>query len=766
MFKRLLSLLVAYSLLLTTATAPLLAQEEIPEPFCGNLQPNDCELLRTAVGNMLALESYHTSIAYSLILHGIPEMPVQHAETVLHVEGDYAFDNAARAAAYTLALISREEPLAAVAAIGQDPNLLIDLYRGTTADLFLTLELTAEWMTWLRDDTAVAWPSSTTVEVRLVDGVLYFDLRELKAFVPDMADAPDWAAIALVQALEQLAADGTFGEIAGDVAMSSTGRSVTGLDPMMLNLITSLRGAFGQPQLLEEFMTIRRRNDVELAGEDGSQRTQQNDTTRAFFETEFDVLDFIFSDEFRTLLQQVFEIASTTDDAFIAPEEATQAADLFWIVAPALFRDLEIGGSTTIGLESNHEVAATSRFHWDLTTLIQVIQQFGEFELENVAEEVYLAFLVDTQNRAFNETVTVTAPDDAEILPFDNLGSSFRRPLMIDPAPPVEVEEPTSKTIAHYEAGVILYEQGQWEEAIDELGQAIVRYPDYAEAYYQRGLVYVNTNSIDAARQDFLQANELDPTLRGPYFELGRLADKEQLWDESVVHYSDAIAIDEQYAAAYYNRGYAYRQLGDPGAAIADFTSTIELDPDDRFAYAQRADIQVILGEYEAAIADADRAIEIYSGYDWAFAVRGNAYYQLGDYEAAIADFTEAITITPDYEWAYAQRANAYVLLEEFDAAIEDASVVIDFNPNYTFAYAVRGNAYRQSGQDEAALADFTEAIALESNYAYAYFSRGLIYQNQGNYESARAEYESNACYRCNLSGCILEPRLCPIRIR
>ena len=56
MLRLLIRGLLVLSLLLT-AVAPVLAQEDIPEPFCGNLAEEDCALLRTSNDAMLKLEA-------------------------------------------------------------------------------------------------------------------------------------------------------------------------------------------------------------------------------------------------------------------------------------------------------------------------------------------------------------------------------------------------------------------------------------------------------------------------------------------------------------------------------------------------------------------------------------------------------------------------------------------------------------------------------------------------------------------------------------
>lgn len=322
--------------LLWTAVMPVLAQDDTPEPFCGKLDEEDCDLLRASRDAMLDLETYTTTITYRLIFHDLPEIPVPQSETVLKVAGQFAFDDAARQSMRRLALISSEEPLAAMAEIGNSPDLLLDLYKGMTANLVITLDLTEEWTDLLADEAEVEWPLQTNVEVRLVDGVLYFDIHELKPMLPELEELNDWVAIEMVKSLEELAESGMLRELSADVASSTTGRSVQGLDPAMISVITSMRSAFGRPEVLEAFMDIERQEDADLDGQAG-----------AVFKTDFAVLDFIFSDEFRDLLQQVVEVAAASEGDAVAADETKQVADVFWLVAPMIFRDLEISGETT-----------------------------------------------------------------------------------------------------------------------------------------------------------------------------------------------------------------------------------------------------------------------------------------------------------------------------------------------------------------------------------------------------------------------------------
>ncbi len=409
MFRGLMILLFALSMAMG-GVVPLQAADALPPPFCGDLDDEDCELLHSSAEAMLALESYHTEVAYILYQQGIPELP-PNSEAALRIAGSYSFDDAARAALRTFVVISRSDPLEAMTAISETPTLLTDLYGGMNADLDITLDLSASWLRTIEEESDVEWPAKTTMNVRLVDGVLYFDISELKPLIPDLADQQDWVAFELVAAIQSLIDEGTLQELAADVASSTEGRSVWGLDPTMLNLITTMRSTFGRPEVLWPYMEIERRRDVVLDdGQDG-----------AFFETEFDTLDFILSNDFREVLTQALQVAAASDDADMSAQEINEIAGLFWFLAPSLFRDLEISGTSSIGVDDTYQHEGRTIFDWDLTALMQMVGSFDpELGLE-LADEIFITFTTEFTNSAFGEPVTVTAPEEAEILPFEEL---------------------------------------------------------------------------------------------------------------------------------------------------------------------------------------------------------------------------------------------------------------------------------------------------------------------------------------------------------
>ena len=75
-------------------------------------------------------------------------------------------------------------------------------------------------------------------------------------------------------------------------------------------------------------------------------------------------------------------------------------------------------------------------------------------------------------------------------------------------------------------------------------------------------------------------------------------------YDSAIEALTKAIELNPNYAAAYNNRGNAYRDNGNFDRAIADYTKAIELKPDFVEAYNHRDDAYYAKGDYDHAIVE------------------------------------------------------------------------------------------------------------------------------------------------------------------
>lgn len=246
------------------------------------------------------------------------------------------------------------------------------------------------------------------------------------------------------------------------------------------------------------------------------------------------------------------------------------------------------------------------------------------------------------------------------------------------------------------------------------LSQAVELNPKNAKAYaFLGGAYYYASKDTQKALENCNIAVALEPQYAMAYFIRGTIFVKANNYMKAIVDYTKAIELDSQFALAYGNRGHVYNCLGDYLKALADFTKTVELIPTDAQAYNNRGSAYKNLGDYAKAIIDFTKAIELNPKIAIAYSNRGSVFNKLKDYTKAIADFTKAIEIEPKYVSAYINRSVAYIMLGNSQKAIADCTRAIDLDSKEAIAYYNRGVAYKKLGNIVQANADFAMAKSL-----------------------------------------------------
>jgi tetratricopeptide (TPR) repeat protein len=101
----------------------------------------------------------------------------------------------------------------------------------------------------------------------------------------------------------------------------------------------------------------------------------------------------------------------------------------------------------------------------------------------------------------------------------------------------------------------------------------------------------------------------------------------------------------------YYNRGHAYRAMGNFNKALADYDEAIRLAPKDLRSYCGRARAFEEMGQFDKARADYDQATRFNATTAPDYLMIGYAQFAKGNYRAAASDFEKALRMSPrDYE--------------------------------------------------------------------------------------------------------------------
>jgi tetratricopeptide (TPR) repeat protein len=122
--------------------------------------------------------------------------------------------------------------------------------------------------------------------------------------------------------------------------------------------------------------------------------------------------------------------------------------------------------------------------------------------------------------------------------------------------------------------------KADFDRAIADFDQAILRVPKFSLYYYNRGTAYLAKADYDRAIADFDQAIRLDPKFSPAYNARGgaRGSGKHD-YDRALADLDLAIGLNPKNASAYFNRARTYESKGDYGRALTDYDQSLRLEP-------------------------------------------------------------------------------------------------------------------------------------------------------------------------------------------
>lgn len=213
-------------------------------------------------------------------------------------------------------------------------------------------------------------------------------------------------------------------------------------------------------------------------------------------------------------------------------------------------------------------------------------------------------------------------------------------------------------------------------------------------------------------------------------------------FDRAIPLYERVIALQPDHAEAYYKRGNALKDLGQPAAALASYEEAIERKPDFAYAWCNRGVVQQSLALYDEALASYDRAIALDPADALVHANRGSLLQALSRWEAALVSYDRALALNPHLFQTWFQRGNVLKELQQPAAALASYHEAVKLKPNFTEAHYNRGVLLERTQQPRAALSSYDRAIALHPEFHQAHFNRAGLLQGLKEPEAALAGYD------------------------
>lgn len=185
-------------------------------------------------------------------------------------------------------------------------------------------------------------------------------------------------------------------------------------------------------------------------------------------------------------------------------------------------------------------------------------------------------------------------------------------------------------------------------EKIDLYTKAIEKDSSFTAAYNNRGICLFQNNDFQSAINDFNKVIETDSSNLEVYVYIGNGYLRMGNYDSAIVNYTKALKSNFPSKSIYNNRGLCYHKLEKYDNAIDDYTKAIEQDSVAVSTITNRAQCYLALNKYNNAIADYNLLISLDSENSKNYYNLGCIYWKKQNWKKVVDVWEKGLALNPD----------------------------------------------------------------------------------------------------------------------
>ena len=233
--------------------------------------------------------------------------------------------------------------------------------------------------------------------------------------------------------------------------------------------------------------------------------------------------------------------------------------------------------------------------------------------------------------------------------------------------------------MAHTNLGLVLFQKGQFDQAIAHYRAALEMQADSWDAEYNLGTALLGKGQIDEAIFHCERAVAMQPNDPDAQVSLGNALLGNQQVDEAIVHYQKAMAIRPDYFLARYALGRATLENGELDSAIQHFRAALLIRPNDPDSHAvlaltleEKGQLREAIKHYEKAVEIAPQSVPALTNLAWLLATCADGSYRNGSKALELARQADQLSRGTN-ALVLRSLAAAYAENSEFEKAIGTA---------------------------------------------------------------------------------------------
>lgn len=277
---------------------------------------------------------------------------------------------------------------------------------------------------------------------------------------------------------------------------------------------------------------------------------------------------------------------------------------------------------------------------------------------------------------------------------------------------------------AHYNRGIVKYQLGQYQSAIEDL-ELCMQLPEVETntAYFK-----IDPDTKTATGISTISSMKVDTW---NYIGLSHYQLSE--YELAIEAFDNGLEFENENTDILINRALSYEKMHNNTMAIADYQMVLSTSPDHELALVNMQR----LSSDETELSDLDAFITKFPEQAMGYANRGLVHFQLEDYQAAEADFSKSVELQPkNCKYAF-DLALTKIRLEKFDTAEMLLIDLSDREPQNAAVFFNLGNIEYKRGMFQEAISYYTLSIAIENNNAAFLYNRALAYYENNQIEEA-----------------------------
>ena len=202
----------------------------------------------------------------------------------------------------------------------------------------------------------------------------------------------------------------------------------------------------------------------------------------------------------------------------------------------------------------------------------------------------------------------------------------------------------------HYNLGWAYYALGQWNQAVDAYQETLRLKPDSSNAHVSLGMTYHQQGRFGEAVKSYKEAVRIKPDMAEAYWNIGLTHHFAKQYSEAIAAYGEYARLKPSAANEFqyqFNRGDAFRRIGQNTEAVEAFKLAVTLKQDDAHSHFGLGMAHLANRQFADAVKALTRATVIKPGFVPYELALGRAYFSLGNLESARKQYNILKTLDP-----------------------------------------------------------------------------------------------------------------------